>query len=187
MTMRCRRSQLEVDASRQDPVNRSPRCVEKLCGERNTSSTSRSRSPRLSAKAGARTVRRKDLTMGEARTWCAKHTPPDMQTGQSTRACLCREVPTDHEAHGQRGGGHSRAELCSKSFGGRRPRKSKQNTRSMVASALRLITRAGRRRARRSGAGRWRGTGQSSKPRAAHEKPAVHERTVRQQAIHGAP
>ena len=27
--------------------------------------------------------------------------PPDMQTGQSIRACLRREVPTDHEAHRQ--------------------------------------------------------------------------------------
>ena len=27
-----------------------------------------------------------------------KQAPPDM-TGQSIRACLCREVPVDHEAH----------------------------------------------------------------------------------------
>ena len=27
--------------------------------------------------------------------------PPDMRTGQSTKACLCRVVPTDHEARGQ--------------------------------------------------------------------------------------
>ena len=27
--------------------------------------------------------------------------PPDMQTGQSIRACLRREVPADHEAHSQ--------------------------------------------------------------------------------------
>ena len=27
--------------------------------------------------------------------------PPDMRTGQSAKACLRREVPTDHEAHGQ--------------------------------------------------------------------------------------
>ena len=33
-----------------------------------------------------------------------------MLTCQSKRACLCREVPTDHEAHGQRGGGRSTEE-----------------------------------------------------------------------------
>ena len=27
--------------------------------------------------------------------------PPDMRTGQSAKACLRREVPTDHEARGQ--------------------------------------------------------------------------------------
>ena len=31
------------------------------------------------------------------------------------------------------------------------------------------------------------GTGQSSKPRAVREKRAVHERTVRHQAVHGTP
>ena len=37
--------------------------------------------------------------------WCGRHmrqAPPDMLTGRSVQACLSREVPTDHEAHGQR-------------------------------------------------------------------------------------
>ena len=50
-----------------------------------------------------------------ARAWCSRYehgkraerlfqqeqAPPDMLTGQSTRACLRREVPADHEAHSQ--------------------------------------------------------------------------------------
>ena len=48
----------------------------------------------------------------EARVLCvpttsARKAPPDVLTSQSKRACLCREVPTDHEAHGHRGGGRS--------------------------------------------------------------------------------
>ena len=43
-------------------------------------------------------MRRKDLTTSEASTWCAKHQGKEgSMTGQSKRACLCREVPTDHE------------------------------------------------------------------------------------------
>ena len=53
--------------------------------------------------------------------WCGKHrrkAPPDLLTGRSVQACLSREVPTDHEARGQRcsGCGKSRsaaADLCS--------------------------------------------------------------------------
>ena len=55
--------------------------------------------------------------------------PPNMLTGQSLQVCLRREVPTDHEAHGQRSSGRCRgarsAELCSRSFGGSAPRRPK--------------------------------------------------------------
>ena len=35
------------------------------------------------------------------RLYQQEQAPPDKQTGQSIRACLRREVPTDHEAHSQ--------------------------------------------------------------------------------------
>ena len=38
---------------------------------------------------------------GGAQDSTTKQAPPDMQTGQSIRACLRREVPADHEAHSQ--------------------------------------------------------------------------------------
>ena len=38
--------------------------------------------------------------------------PPDMQTGQSSRACLCREVPADHEAHSRSQRGQLRKNEC---------------------------------------------------------------------------
>ena len=44
----------------------------------------------------------------------------------------------------------------------------------MVTSVLGLIDRAGRRRAQRSGAERWRRTGQSNKSCAARVKRAAH-------------
>ena len=37
----------------------------------------------------------------EHKTPQQKQAPPDMQTGQSIRACLRRGVPADHEAHSQ--------------------------------------------------------------------------------------
>ena len=53
-----------------------------------------------------------NLKTSEASTWCADHrckAPLDMLTGESKRACLCREVPTDHEAHSRSSGGCRRA------------------------------------------------------------------------------
>ena len=50
--------------------------------------------------------------------------PPDMQTGQSIRACLRREVPADHEAHSR--SGDSCEESQRLSFGGSAPRRPKQ-------------------------------------------------------------
>ena len=87
-------------------AGKSSRCVEKLC----TSSRSRPRS--LSERAGAKTVRRKDLTTREASTWCA-----DRKCKGSTRhayrsvkrACLRRETRTDHDAHCRSSGGCRRA------------------------------------------------------------------------------
>ena len=83
--------------------------------DRRSSDTERARCDRCD-----RTVRRKDLTTSEARTGCDEHrynAPPGMLTGQSKRACLRRQVPIDHEAHGQRGRGlqqKSRStDLCS--------------------------------------------------------------------------
>ena len=47
-----------------------------------------------------------------------------MQTGQSIRACLRREVPADHEAHSQT---HRRQlRRVAQSFGGSAPRRPKQ-------------------------------------------------------------
>ena len=79
-----------------------------------------------------------------------------MLTGRSMQACLCREVPTDHEAHGQRSNGcrRARAQLQSSaqesrrlSFGGMYTRRPKQNSRNTVVFVLRLATRARERRA----------------------------------------
>ena len=50
--------------------------------------------------------------------------PPDMQTGQSIRACLRRGVPADHEAHSR--SGDSCEESQRLSFGGSRPRRPKE-------------------------------------------------------------
>ena len=50
--------------------------------------------------------------------------PPDMQTGQSIRACLRRGVPADHEAHSR--SGDSCEESQRLSFGGSAPRRPKQ-------------------------------------------------------------
>ena len=50
--------------------------------------------------------------------WSGMHkrqAPPDMLTGRSVQACLSREVPTDHDARGQRSGGCGKsrsADLC---------------------------------------------------------------------------
>ena len=52
-----------------------------------------------------------DWTVRRESTWYANHRcriPPDMLIGQSKRACLCRKVPTDHEAHGQCGDSRNR-------------------------------------------------------------------------------
>ena len=51
-----------------------------------------------------------------------------MLIGRSKRACLCREVPTDHEAHGQT----QRWLQNSKSFGGTYALRPKQYTRSTI-------------------------------------------------------
>ena len=67
--------------------------------------------------------------------------PPDMRTGQSAKACLRREVPTDHEARGQA----QRRQLRRVATELRRDHNPEagRNTRSTIASVLRLITRAG--------------------------------------------
>ena len=61
-----------------------------------------------------------------------------MLTGRSKRACLCREVPTDHEAHGQT----QRWLQNSKSFGGTFARRPKQHTRSTIEATLKPFARA---------------------------------------------
>ena len=104
VTMRCRRSSWMPHDRIQQRAGKSSRCVEKLC----RSSRSRSRSLRVNERAGAKTVRRKDVTTSEANTWCADHkckAPPTMLTGQSKRAWLRQEVSTDNETHDQRSGG----------------------------------------------------------------------------------
>ena len=58
-----------------------------------------------------------------------------MLTGQSKRACLCREVPTPLTTRHAASAAVAATEA--------------EYTRSMVPSVLRLITRAGRRRAQR--------------------------------------
>ena len=50
-----------------------------------------------------------------------------MLTGRPKRACLCREVPTEHEAHGQT----QRWLQNSKNFGGSAPRTPKQSPRML--------------------------------------------------------
>ena len=64
--------------------------------------------------------------------------PPDMQTGQSIRACLRRGVPADHEAHSRSGDNCEESQRLS--FGGSRPRRPKRGNQTTIASALRLIT-----------------------------------------------
>ena len=63
---------------------------------------------------------------GKGQKGLSQHAPPDMLTGQSSQACLRREVPADREAHSHR-------------FGGSRPRRPKRNAkaRSHPCSALR--------------------------------------------------
>ena len=56
---------------------------------------------------GAKTPRRVRRALGVLTT--SAKAPPDMLTGQSKRACLCREVSNDHETHGRRSGGCRRA------------------------------------------------------------------------------
>ena len=56
--------------------------------------------------SGDRTRRRWCLLRGQhkhgrSRRLQQQQAPPDMRTGQSAKACLRREVPTDHEARGQ--------------------------------------------------------------------------------------
>ena len=55
--------------------------------------------------SGDRTRRRSCLLRGQHKHGRAEapqqQAPPDMRTGQSAKACLRREVPTDHEARGQ--------------------------------------------------------------------------------------
>ena len=70
--------------------------------------------------------------------------PPDMLTCRSVQACLSREVPTDHEAPGptQRWLQVSRSvDLCSRSFGGRRPEAKAETgeVRSYPHSGLRAL------------------------------------------------
>ena len=68
-----------------------------------------------------------------------------MLTGQSQRACLRREVPIDHEAHGQRGSGRGRRagapmsaqESRRLSFGGMRTQSPKRTERHTLVSTLR--------------------------------------------------
>ena len=60
----------------------------------------------------------------EHKTPQQKQAPPDMQTGQSIRACLRRGVPADHEAHSR--SGDSCEESQRLSFGGSAPRRPKQ-------------------------------------------------------------
>ena len=61
-----------------------------------------------------------------------------MMTSRSKRACLCREVPTDHEAHGQT----QRCLQNSKSFGVTYARRRKQHTRSTIEVMLKAFARA---------------------------------------------
>ena len=61
-----------------------------------------------------------------------------MLTSRSKRKCLCREVPTDHEAHGQT----QRWLQNSKSFGGTYAQRPKQYTRSTIEVMLKPFARA---------------------------------------------
>ena len=105
---------------------------------------------------GAETAWQKDPTMGltteyrertvrDEHTWCVDHkceAPSDTLTGRSKRACLCREVPTDHEAHGQTQRAAAEASV------GDVPDAEAEHSRNMVVFALRLATRARERRGR---------------------------------------
>ena len=100
--------------SRRDPavnrrVNKSSRCVERK--KHIIQKQVRKKVPELWPK----TSRRERRALGVLIT-SAREGPPDVLTGRSIHARLCREVPTDHEAHGQSssGCGESRsADLCS--------------------------------------------------------------------------
>ena len=84
--------------------------------------------------SGAKTSRRMRRALSVPIT-SARKAPPDMLTGQSKRACLCREVPTPQTTK------HAASAAV--------PATEAEYTRSMVASVLRLITRARGRRAQR--------------------------------------
>ena len=112
MTMKCLKTR-----SRQRAVQ----IVVKLCRESNKSSRSRSGSLRLSDREGAKTARRKRPHGGahdgnRDRTVGREHLMRRLQFQGSTRradssistSCLCREVPTDHEAHGRSSGSRCR-------------------------------------------------------------------------------
>ena len=202
----------EDDASRQDPAtNQRARCARGCIARRsrsggrtdpnqtiNRSSRRRSISLRLSEREGARTARRKDLTMrphdrnrelivrralGAASTGARLH-----QTCRPVnRAEKCPLTVRHLTKTAVAAAEEQECRALLEKLRWETSRRPKQNTRRMVTSVLRLITSAGRRRVRRSGADRWRGTRHSTKPREASEERAVQERTVRHQAVHGTP
>ena len=114
-------------------------------------------------------LRRKLRKSRDAHTLCGKHrcmAPSHMLTRQSIQACLRREMPTDHEAHGQtqqstlqkskstelcsrRSDGNRSTELCSRRSDGNPPWTPKQNTRRSLVSTVKLITKAGQRHAKK--------------------------------------
>ena len=168
----------------QTPVNKSSRCVEKLRRERNISSRSKSRSLRLSERADARTVRRKDLTMGAHDGNREGTLRRALSVASSTRHAD-RSVNTSVSAprsHGQRSSGRCRrpgvpssvrGALAGVHPGGQsRTREARSHPRPGPQQSG---PDQDGQRARRSGADQWRGTAQSSKPHAAREK-ACHTR-----------
>ena len=160
--MRSRMSQL--NGTRQDPAT--SRQVVQM--RRVTVQIIQKQGQDTSARAGAKTVRRKDLVTSEASTWCADHkcnAPPDMLTSQSKRACLRREVPTDHEAHRRSSGGCRRAGV---SISARRASVGDAGGRSRTREA-RSYRRSSPQRPDVSKTATCTKTDQSSKPRAARE------------------
>ena len=107
----------------QQRAGKSSRCVEKLC----RSSRSRSRSLRPNERAGAKTMRRKDLATSEASTWCANHKSKG-STRHADRS-IKTSMSAPRSAHCPRGTWPKQrwlqksrsADRCSESFGGRRP------------------------------------------------------------------
>ena len=156
----CQKFLTAADVSRISSVTRKSRCTglcdnasrrlfatrvsgaaqEKQLGEQKTfhKASRRGHSRAATGRGAGRAQLRGQHKHGRSRETPQQQAPPDMQIGQSSGACLCREVPADHEAHSRPQRGQLRKERVlitldsfrrlSQSFGGSAPRRPKQET-----------------------------------------------------------